>query len=33
MLRITDNFNLKDIYDFQLSFNTPYFFEVDLEAW
>ena len=33
MLKITDNFNLKDIYDFQLSFNTPYFFEVSFEDW
>lgn len=33
MLRITDNLNLKDIYDFQLSFPTPYFFEVDFEDW
>ena len=33
MLKITDNFNLKDIYDFQLSFVTPYFFDVDFEDW
>lgn len=33
MLKITDSFNLKDIYDFQLSFNTPYFFDVDFEEW
>ena len=33
MLRLTDKFDLKDIYDFQLRFNTPYFFEVDFEDW
>lgn len=33
MLQTTSNFNLKDIYDFQLSFKTPYFFDVDFEAW
>lgn len=33
MLKITDTYNLKDIYDFQLSFKTPYFFDVDFEAW
>ncbi len=33
MLKITNDYNLKDIYDFQLSFKTPYFFEVDFEDW
>ncbi len=33
MLKITDTYNLKDIYDFQLSFKTPYFFVVDFEDW
>lgn len=33
MLKITDNFNLNAIYDFQLSFETPYFFNVDFEVW
>ncbi|MBE6794634.1 MAG: GNAT family N-acetyltransferase [Ruminococcaceae bacterium] len=33
MLKITDTYNLKDIYDFQLSFKTPYFFDVDFEDW
>ncbi len=33
MLKITDDYNLKYIYDFQLSFDTPYFFEVDFESW
>lgn len=33
MLKITDKCNLKDIYDFQLSFDTPYFFDVDFEDW
>ena len=33
MLKITDEFDLKDIYDFQNSFKTPYFFEVDFEDW
>ncbi len=33
MLKITDTYNLKDIYDFQLSFKTPCFFEVDFEDW
>ncbi len=33
MLKITDTYILKDIYDFQLSFQTPYFFEVDFESW
>ena len=33
MLKIADTFSLKDIYDFQLSFQTPYFFKVDFENW
>ena len=33
MLKITESFNLKDIYDFQLEFKTPYFFEVDFDTW
>lgn len=33
MLRITDKCDLKDIYNFQLSFDVPYFFEVDFENW
>lgn len=33
MLNITDTYNLKDIYDFQLSFKTPYFFSVSFETW
>ncbi|MBQ9742107.1 MAG: hypothetical protein IJV88_00330 [Ruminococcus sp.] len=33
MLKITDTYNLKDIYDFQLGFKTPYFFDVESEDW
>ncbi len=33
MLKITDTYNLKEIYNFHLSFQTPYFFKVDFEAW
>lgn len=33
MLKITDNFDLKDIYDFQLSFQSPYFFNTNFENW
>lgn len=33
MLKITKTYNLKDIYDFQMSFQTPYFFNVDFENW
>ena len=33
MLKITDNLNLNAIYDFQLSFATPYFYNVDFESW
>ncbi len=33
MLKITEINNLKDIYDFQMSFETPYFFATDFEAW
>ena len=33
MLKITDTYNLKDIYNFQLSFKTPYFFQVDFDTW
>lgn len=33
MLKITDTYNLNDIYEFQFSFQTPYFFKVDFEIW
>lgn len=33
MLKITDNLNLNAIYDFQLSFATPYFYNVDFKSW
>lgn len=33
MLKISDNYNLKDIYDFQKCFDTPWFFDVDFEDW
>lgn len=33
MLKITDIYNLKDIYKFHFSFQTPYFFEVDYDVW
>lgn len=33
MLKITDKFKLNDIYDFQLSFQTPYFFEIGFQVW
>lgn len=33
MLKITDNFELKDVYNFQRSFTTPYFFDVSFEDW
>lgn len=33
MLKITDKFRINEIYDFQLSFNTPYFFKVKFEDW
>lgn len=33
MLKITDNYNLQDIYIFQRSFKAPYFFNVSFETW
>lgn len=33
MLIISDAYDLKRIYDFQLSFQTPYFFQTDFEDW
>ncbi|MDO4748664.1 MAG: hypothetical protein Q4A12_05770 [Eubacteriales bacterium] len=33
MLEMKDNFEIKDIYDYQLSLDTPYFFKVDFEFW
>ena len=33
MLKIADTYNLKDIYNCQLSFKTPYFHKVDFEIW
>ncbi len=33
MLKITEASNLKDIYNFQLGFEVPYFFSVDFEGW
>ncbi len=33
MLKITDTYILKDIYDFQFSFKTPYFFDVSFDTW
>lgn len=33
MLKISDSYNLNDIYNFQLSFQSPYFFNVDFEIW
>ncbi len=33
MLNIKDNLELKNIYDFQFSFQTPYFFDTDFEDW
>ena len=33
MLKITDTYSLNDIYKFHLSFKSPYFFDVDFEAW
>lgn len=33
MLKITEVNNLEEIYKFQLSFNTPYFFTTDFESW
>ena len=33
MLKFADIVNLKEIYDFQLSFGTPYFFDGDFEQW
>ena len=33
MLKITDVINLRDVYDFQVSFHTPYFFETSFEVW
>ncbi len=33
MLRVEEIKKLKDIYDFHLSFETPYFFEVSFERW
>lgn len=32
-MKISDNVNLNEIYDFQLGFKTPWFFEVDFEIW
>ena len=31
MLKVTEDINLRDIYDFQCSFHTPYFFETNFE--
>lgn len=33
MLNTTDTYELKEIYDFQLSFQAPYFYKVDFEIW
>lgn len=33
MLEISEKINLNDIYDLQLSFQTPYFFETSFEEW
>ena len=33
MLEMKDNFEIKDIYDYQLSLDTPYFYKVDFEFW
>ena len=33
MLKITEDINLREIYDFQRSFHTPYFFETNFETW
>lgn len=33
MLIITNTFELKDIYEFQLTFQTPYFYNVSFEDW
>lgn len=33
MLKITDIYNLKDIYNFHMSFETPYFFKADFDFW
>ena len=33
MLTITNTFDLKAVYDFQLGFQTPYFFSVSFEEW
>ncbi|MBQ8000378.1 MAG: GNAT family N-acetyltransferase [Ruminococcus sp.] len=33
MLKITDVKRLEDVYNFHMSFETPYFFEVDFESW
>ncbi len=33
MLKITDNFDLQDVYDFQLGLKTPYFFCVSFDTW
>ena len=33
MLSITNTCDLKAIYNFQLSFKTPYFYNVDFDAW
>ncbi len=32
MLNTTDTYELKDIYDFQLSFQAPYFYKVDFDT-
>lgn len=33
MLKITDNYNLQEIYCFQMNFHTPYFFDTSFEEW
>ncbi len=33
MLKIVDNLDLRDIYDFQFGFRTPYFFNISFEDW
>lgn len=33
MIKVTEVDNLREVYNFQMSFETPYFFSVDFDSW
>ena len=33
MFQLTDEFNIKDIYELQMSFHSPFFFNIDFATW